>query len=680
MRKVILTVVLCLSLVHSGLAQTPKPVPADQDDVVKITTNLVQVDAVVLKDGKPVKDLKQEDFEIFEDGRPQQITSFAYISNVSDQSPGKNSDGVITPTQPLRPGEARRTMALVVDDLGLSFESAVRVRNRLEKFINEQISPNDLVAVIRTGGTFGALQQFTNDRRALNQAVSQINFNHCTRTGLYVFSKPSEIALCSVDAYNQSMSALRYIVDAMGYLPGRKSLIFFSDSVPLRGQEIDFSQTGDGLPSGSTASEDENSLPGPINYAPMLQRVAEKAIRSSVVIYTVDVKGLVYTGLSAADTGSVGSVRESINKTNVLMSARSNMLISEREGAERLSRETGGFPIFNNNNMELGRILEDQSGYYLLGYRPSEETFNKSFHKIKARVKKSGMTLRTRFGFYGVSEEEVNKSKPQANDQMALALMSPFGNQDLPLDLTAFFAHRPGTGSLVRAVVNLNPKDLVFKETPEGSRVATIEFRTSLFGNNGQIVDSQNVNKTVTLSAPKFRQALRDGFSIVLETPVKKPGAYQFRVAARDVETLKTGGSGAFVSIPQINDGRLAVSGIVLQPVQGDSLNPVVKRFTQGTNARFSFVIYNAVGDGKRDPDLVLQARVFKDEKVIFTSQSTLVESGEQKDLRQLLATGTLNLSSTLEPRSYALQIIVTDNNAKNKPTVIEWTTFEIVK
>jgi VWFA-related protein len=148
MRKVILTVVLCLSLVHSGLAQTPKPVPADQDDVVKITTNLVQVDAVVLKDGKPVKDLKQEDFEIFEDGRPQQITSFAYISNVSDQSPGKNSDGVITPTQPLRPGEARRTMALVVDDLGLSFESAVRVRNRLEKFINEQISPNDLVAVI----------------------------------------------------------------------------------------------------------------------------------------------------------------------------------------------------------------------------------------------------------------------------------------------------------------------------------------------------------------------------------------------------------------------------------------------------------------------------------------------------------------------------------------------------
>jgi hypothetical protein len=229
-------------------------------------------------------------------------------------------------------------------------------------------------------------------------------------------------------------------------------------------------------------------------------------------------------------------------------------------------------------------------------------------------------------------------------------------------------------------VVNLNPKDLVFKETPEGSRVATIEFRTSLFGNNGQIVDSQNVNKTVTLSAPKFRQALRDGFSIVLETPVKKPGAYQFRVAARDVETLKTGGSGAFVSIPQINDGRLAVSGIVLQPVQGDSLNPVVKRFTQGTNARFSFVIYNAVGDGKRDPDLVLQARVFKDEKVIFTSQSTLVESGEQKDLRQLLATGTLNLSSTLDPRSYALQIIVTDNNAKNKPSVIEWTTFEIIK
>ena len=85
----LLTSLVCLaqSPQPSPIPQTPAPPPpspakVDQDDVVKITTNLVQVDAVVTRDGKPVRDLKAEDFEIFEDGRKQQISSFAYISNV----------------------------------------------------------------------------------------------------------------------------------------------------------------------------------------------------------------------------------------------------------------------------------------------------------------------------------------------------------------------------------------------------------------------------------------------------------------------------------------------------------------------------------------------------------------------------------------------------------------------
>ena len=87
--------------------------------------------------------------------------------------------------------------------------------------------------------------------------------------------------------------------------------------------------------------------------------------------------------------------------------SRSDLLWRRREGGELIARQTGGFQVRNSNSFELPRILQDQNGYYLLGYSPTSETFNRRFHHIKAKVKRSGMTLRTRYGFFGVSEEDM---------------------------------------------------------------------------------------------------------------------------------------------------------------------------------------------------------------------------------------------------------------------------------
>src|ERR1051326_3210195 len=129
--KALLALLPLLCVISPALAQTPiqtqKPAPEDKDEVVKITTNLVQIDAVVTKDGKPVRNLTPEDFELYEDGRKQEITSFAYISNVAgvpSQVPATvREKGSDVPLTAVKRDVPRRIIAYVVDDLGLSAQS-----------------------------------------------------------------------------------------------------------------------------------------------------------------------------------------------------------------------------------------------------------------------------------------------------------------------------------------------------------------------------------------------------------------------------------------------------------------------------------------------------------------------------------------------------------------------------
>ena len=160
--------------------EAQQPGQSKEDEVVRITTNLVQVDPVITdRNGKIVTDLQPEEVQILEDGRPQKITNFSYVPLEAEvvaatprprANPKAKNGPPLVPVR-LRPEQVHRTMALVVDDIGLSFESANFVRNALKKFLDEQMQPNDLVAIIRTGGGMGALQQFTSDKRQLYIAV-----------------------------------------------------------------------------------------------------------------------------------------------------------------------------------------------------------------------------------------------------------------------------------------------------------------------------------------------------------------------------------------------------------------------------------------------------------------------------------------------------------------------------
>ncbi len=706
----------------TGLAQTkPTDRPADdKDDVVKITTNLVQIDAVVTKKGKPVAGLTADDFEIYEDGKKQTITSFAYISNIPnvpssdsrDPAPSpaskKNETGV-PPTTPIQPDVARRTIGIVVDDLGISAESMTHVRRQVQKFIAEEVQPNDLVAIIRTGGEMGALQQFTNDKRLLNRAVELLRWNPCSRLGLATLSREEDPRSggCHYYSVTLSLRAVRFILDAMGRLPGRKSMILMSDDIPVRRKEP------------GTEGAEQVILGGDVrNYGGWLQKLTETAIRSSVVIYSVDTQGLQVTGITAADavTSNPGSRSNPIVRSNPISifnsnggiagdvpersaqlsqvgrsTALSRSLQERREGSSQLAERTGGFQIHNSNGFQLDRILDDQSGYYLLGYRPSEETFNRKFHHIKAKVNRSGMTLRTRFGFYGVTEEEANRTRPTITDQINLALLSPFGAQDLEFDLNSFFANNKSEGSKIRSFIYLNPANLSFNSV-NGRRETPLELHGVVFGDNGAVIDRVKRQIVLSLGETEYQQAMHDGLRdavrLRFDLPAKKPGSYQVRIAVRDLTSAKIGSAGEFVVVPDLNDKGLSLSGIVLRQVSQTSTPaaamaiPPAARFAANSDLYFGFMTYNAsINPATQLPDLMMETKLFRDGKIIAPPSQTAIEIKNQPDLSRLFINGVFHLTPDLEPGNYFLQVAITDTASRDKrPSSTQWVGFEIVK
>jgi VWFA-related protein len=687
----------CTFLPVAGQSPTK---PADEkDDVVRITTNLVQVDAVVTKDGKPVTDLKAEDFEIYEDGKKQTITTFAYVSNFPNApnaaAPPAPSKGraVIPPVGPIQRDVARRTVAIVVDDLGVSAESMHHVRRQLRKFIAEEVQPDDLVAIIRTGGEMGALQQFTNDKRMLNRAVDLLRWNACSRLGFAPLEHVGDPGGggCYYSSTEQSLRALRFVLDAMGRLPGRKSVVLMSDDMPVRREQ------------NGTVGAEQVLVGGDVrNYGDWLQRITETAIRSSVVIYSVDTQGLQVTGITAADsvTGSIprgvgagagDGVPERSARLGSLVNSRSRILVERQEGGLLVAERTGGFQVRNSNGFQLDRIIYDQSGYYLLGYRPSEVTFNRQFHHLKAKVKRSGMKLRTRYGFYGVSEEEADRGRPTIQDQMTLALLSPFGAQDLEVYQNSFFANPKTDGSVIRSFVYLNPANLNFVAA-NGRHETPIEIHGAIFGDNGAVIEKVKHDIVLSMGDKEYEHAMRDGLPdavrLRFDLTVKKPGSYQVRIAVRDRTSSKIGSAGQFVVVPDLKKKRVALSGVVLRgategPMQLSTMSsPPARRFSANAELNYGFVVYNApIDPATQLPNLTMQVKLYRDGRSLGPAVEAPIDVGNQADLSRLFITGSVRLSSNLEPGNYYLQVVIVNKAVKDKqPSVTQWVDFEIVK
>jgi VWFA-related protein len=700
----------------------PTPTPAvppdapadDDDDVVRITANLVQFDAVVTdKQGRLVNDLRPEDFEVLVDGRPQTVTNFSFVLTDAGAppAPAPRAEGAAgpLPAAALRPGQVGRTIALVVDDLGTSFDSLIYVRRALKKFVDEQMQPGDLVAIMQTGRSTGALQQFTTDRQLLHRAIERVRWNPIGRSDPSAF-KPIEpddkgnlreelsgpaagndnetegldrdprdlLAELRTEIFvGGTLGALDYIVKGMRELPGRKSVVMFSDGVQayVQGDQVESSRISE-----------------------KLRRLADSANRASVVIYTMDPRGLPTLQLTAADNlmptmGGASATRDQ-GEFAALTASRSYDFYESQAGLKRLARDTGGLFIGNTNDLGGGlrRVLDDQKGYYLIGFRPDERVFDSAggrphYNKFEVKIKRAGLNVRSRSGFYGYKEGETPRHALSRVEQLQAAIASPLSYGDIGLRLTSLFnSPRGAKVPIVDSLLHIDMGQLQFRDEG-GWKKAVLDVVALTYDEDGRVVDLVNRTETVRARDDVYRDILANGLVYAVKVPVRKPGAYQLRVAVRDAASEKVGAAGQFLIVPDVAKGRLGLSGIfaslITRPAGATPLrDAAVRRFRQGSHVQFQYHIYNATVDrASGRTHLRTRVRLFRDGVEVLAGVPGEFDPAGQKDLSHLLAASSLRIGTSLEPGAYVLQVLVTDELAKGKGrTATQWIDFEVVR
>jgi VWFA-related protein len=696
----------------------PGQEPVDDDDeVVRITTNLVQVDAVVTdRDGRQVTNLRPEDFEILENGRPRQVTNFSYVrvaqpATAPAAEPERPRDrkanaGPPVPPARLRPEQVRRTFALVVDDLSMSAESVHYARAALRKYVDEQVQPGDIVAIIRTSSSIGALQQFTNDRQALHRAIERVRWSprrggrptplEVTLDANLPGTMPGGVdadrsGLKDYDEYRQeiftvgTMGALNFVVRGLREMPGRKAVVLFSDGFSLRDSKGDATR-----------------------YTSALDRLIDLANRASVVFYGVDARGLQPLGPFASDNtagspagtgGAPGIPMHQIGQR--ILGPRSAQLFATQAGLKKLAEATGGTALINQNDLNKGirRALDDMSGYYLIGYRPDEAAFDPltgrvRFNRIEVKVKgRSGLRVRTRTGYVGLPEAEARPRTQTRAGQLMAALVSPFGAAGVNLRLTSFFIDAPGGAAVVRSMLLIDPRTLTFERQPDGQQQTKLDIIAVTFGEDGRVVDQLNRIETIRVPADSLERFRKEGMVYDLNVPVKRPGAYQLRVAVRDSATERTGSASQYVEVPDLTKRRLALSGIVVaapQPAAAQVVpaalseqqaDPATRRFRRGSLLDYGFVIYNAKPERATGrPRLTIQARLFRDGRQVYEGQPQPLDPAQQSGPERIEAAGRLQLGAALDPGEYVLQVVVNDMAAgKSNAVATQWIDFELV-
>ena len=400
--------------------------------------SFVRVD-VIATDGKgaPVTDLKQEDFEVLEDDQPQSVEQFRLIKVDGNPKPGEPPPRQLRTRDDEEAEAARddvRVYAILLDDYHVRKANSISIREPLTRFIQTQLRPNDMIAVMYPLMPASDVS-FTRNHASIIRAIEQFEgrkYDYRPRNQMeenYVRYDTQTVERIRNDVV---MGALRGLSVRLGSLSERrKSIIFVSEGftamLPPQMRRADASQPIDpftrGIPSGAgdTPREESAAFFSQADVYSRLRDVFESANRNNTAIYSLDPRGLAVFEFDIDDT--FGPTPSFATDRRTLQMTTDTLRV--------LSEETDGRAIVNRNTLLEGmtQIVRDSSYYYLLGYTTKAPTDGK-FHQIKVRVKRRGVDVRARRGFWAASAADVEKISKPAKEiakpvQFALASIAP---------------------------------------------------------------------------------------------------------------------------------------------------------------------------------------------------------------------------------------------------------------
>lgn len=619
-------------------AQQPSPAPqppaqpssAQQPPTFKVRVDYVEVDTVVTdRQGRIVRDLKKEDFQVLEDGKAQAITAFTMVDIPVDKA-----DKPLFAASPIEPDVKTnekpfdgRVYVMVIDDMHTRFGRSQRVKIAARQFIERRLGTNDLMAVVHTFGSATNNQEFTNNKKLLLAAVdktmghkldsatinktNEYNRTRDTRQQGDALNDPDDMER----GFNarQTLDILRNVAEWFGSVHGRrKAILFVSEGIDYDIYDI-MATGGSNHQSASTVME-------------ATREAIAAATRSNVAIYGIDPRGLTNLG---DETIEVGAFPDDTSLGVGQGSLYGEIRLSQ-DSLRTLSEETGGFAVVNQNDFAnaFQRIVEDNSSYYVLAYYPPDPRPGRT-HKIDVRVTRPGLTVRARKAY--LTPKKVDPPKTTTNSpstpELREALDSPLPVSGLTMHVFASPFKGTAPNASVLFGVELRGRDMkVDANTKILLSYIAIDATGKVKGGNTDAL-------TLTNLQPGTKSRIEQSGLRMLNRIDLPPGKYQLRIAAHESGGGAVGSIQYDLEVPDYAKLPFSMSGLVLTSAAGaafptarsdEQLKPILpgppiamRAFPQNDEMVLFTEVYDSAGATPHKVDIT--ATVTTDEgKVMF--------------------------------------------------------------
>jgi VWFA-related protein len=549
------------AMAMGGLAQTPSSQDAGTAQknaqggfTLKVNANIVLTNVVVRdkKTGAVVKGLKESDFTIVEDKKPQKIASFDY-QNVDEAAvlaekntvAGKASVADLLEHNFAASPEALRDHRLIVVFFDLSSmqdEDIDRAVDAADDYVNKQMQPADLVALVSMSTGLSMDQDFTNNRQALLKAIAKYNGSDETgfangTTGSTDGTSDDTSSFAADDTEYNSLNtdrellAIRAIARSLERVDQRKSLLYFSGGLTRNGIENQAS----------------------------LRAATNEAAKANMAIYSVDTRGL--QALPPVGDASKGSLRGNSAYSGSAATAQLAANYGSQETLSTLSVDTGGKAFFDSNDFApaFQQVQHDTEAYYILGFHSTNQAHDGSYRHLTIKVNRDDVKLEYRPGYYAPADFQHQKTEDR-EQALTEQLRSDLPATDVAVYLQALYFRESENSFYIPVSLIVPGSQIPFLKNGDRDK-ASIDILGQV--KNAQGIPVGNVRDTVKLALDASQQVQRK--NIQYSTGFRlAPGRYHLKFVVRENQTGNMGSFETDIQVPDMKKTPLKLSSVVL--------------------------------------------------------------------------------------------------------------------